>query len=188
MSGGIENGEYDGWDAYLANPFATNLTIFRLRVTACNHPTSPATLLAQWPCPRDHTSSSISLSPDASVIAVITHRSRNTAALVLLRVQKFVLLIRIALSPLFQYGAHLHPYHSPLSFISSSTTTVAFATPPLDALPSRVRRVFVDHSGDAAASSAPPPSEQPAPYWLVVSSNAMSRHALLIAFRASAMF
>lgn len=148
---------------------------------------SPSTLIAQWPCPSGHAIAAIALSLDASVIAVITHRPRQTAAVVLLQARTCALLLRLALPASFSYVSITPRGHHPVTFVSATPGMMPSNAPPSDVLPVRLRDVL--HKSAAASNAGAAPSfltsswNDVAPWTLAVSSNLPSEHVMLISFR-----
>lgn len=167
---------------YLAITSKFTLTVFELHLVPPDPQNPPFTVLAQWSCPHDFCIAAMDLSPDASVIAIVIHRPRSSSALVLLRAENCARLIRLALPAHLSFSVESHRLHCPLSFVTSSTTTVASSVPPATALPSRLQRILAIHHTASASPSSSLPVRPPAQWSLIVSSNVPTDQVFLIAF------
>lgn len=147
---------------------------------------TPATLIAQWPCPTAYEFASIALAPDASILAAITHRRKQTAAVILLHPRTCSMLMRIALPAFFSYSSSPIHGHRSATFVSASPGMLASNAPPLDALPRRLRDVLAEPpppSLSAAAAAAATVWNDVAPWALAIASNDPAKYSLLISLR-----
>lgn len=178
-------------DCLVAISSKSVLSVFRLP-SDCRHAVSSSDepssiILAQWPCPFDHCIAAMKLSPDASAIALIVHRPRCSAALVLLHAVTCDRLLRIALPQGYMFESTVSSTQSPISFISASTaTSVATSPAPDDTLPARFRRQLgILESQNSAVNTRASAAESVGPLaqWaLVVASSLPTSHVLLITF------